>query len=364
MRRSDPPLTAAVVFSKEFDEASNVMKFGSHYLPTYVPDLDGPTPDLYQKIFAQIEELDRLGYDHIWVTEHHFAMYGGTLPHPPTFLAAVARSTQRIRLGVAINVLPLHNPIEVAESYAMLDVISNGRLDFGVGKGSEPHEYKKFGVDQREAAGRMIEGVEVMRQAWSDKPVNFKGQFFAYENVPVYPKPVQRPHPEIWVGCARSEDSFRWAGENGFHLMTLPYLYRDPKALPSFVKLYRDGLVRSGRSTATQILGKFHIYVSSSLDQALAEAEPYLAAYYDVHRAADPDRREVGLLIQRDSRTLLEQGFVVAGDPERVADTIRKWCGEVGLTTISGTFHFGGMPHAMALKNIRLFADKVMPKLN
>jgi alkanesulfonate monooxygenase SsuD/methylene tetrahydromethanopterin reductase-like flavin-dependent oxidoreductase (luciferase family) len=190
----------------------------------------------------------------------------------------------------------------------MVDVISNGRLEFGVGKGSEAHEYKKFGADQTEATGRMYEGVQVMLQAWSDKPVNFKGEFFNYENVPVYPKPVQRPHPNIWVGCARSEDSFRWAGENGFHLMTLPYLYRDPKALPGFIKSYRDGLARVGHSRSTEILGKFHIYVSSSLDRALEEAEPYLTGYYDVHRAADPNRKELGLMIQRDSKTLLEQG--------------------------------------------------------
>jgi alkanesulfonate monooxygenase SsuD/methylene tetrahydromethanopterin reductase-like flavin-dependent oxidoreductase (luciferase family) len=339
------------------------IKFGSHYLPTYIPDLDGPMPEFYQKMFAQMEEMDRLGYEHIWVTEHHFAMYGGTLPHPPTFMSAVARTTQRIRLGVAINVLPLHNPIDVAESYAMVDVISNGRLEFGVGKGSEAHEYRKFGVEQKESTGRMYEGIQVMRQAWSDKPVNFSGEFFNYQNVPVYPKPVQRPHPPIWAGCARSEDSFRWAGENGFHLMTLPYLYREAHMLPSFIKTYRDGLIKNGHDPMTrEILGKFHIYVSSSLDKAIEEAGPYITSYYDVHKAADPDRKELGLLTQRDTKTQLEQGFAIAGDPKRVADSIRKWSEEVGLTTISGTFYFGGMPQDMAMKNIRLFAEKVMPE--
>ncbi|HXG51577.1 MAG TPA: LLM class flavin-dependent oxidoreductase [candidate division Zixibacteria bacterium] len=339
------------------------MKFGAHYLPTYVPDLDGPVAEFYQRMFVQMEEMDRLGYDHIWVTEHHFATYGGTLPQPPVFLAAVARTTQRVRLGVAINVLPLHNPLEVAETYAMVDVISNGRLDFGVGKGSESHEYKKFGVSQQEATGRMTEGMEILRQAWSDKPVQFKGEFFHYEGVPVLPKPVQRPHPPIWVGCARSEESFRWAGENGFHLMTLPYLYRDPQTLPRFVRAYRDGLARAGHDfTATEVLGKFHIYVSSSLDRAVQEAGPYLENYVDVHRAADPQRRESGLLTVRDPRTQLSEGFVIAGDPERCIDTIEKWRSEVGLTAISGTFHFGGMPQEMALKNIRLFAERVMPE--
>jgi alkanesulfonate monooxygenase SsuD/methylene tetrahydromethanopterin reductase-like flavin-dependent oxidoreductase (luciferase family) len=340
------------------------MKFGAHYLPTYVPALDGPVPEYYRTMFTQMEEMDQLGYDHIWVTEHHFAYYGGTLPHPPTFMAAVARTTKQIRLGVAINVLPLHNPIEVAESYAMVDVISNGRLDFGVGKGSESHEYRKFGIDQQQATGRMYEGTEVILQAWSDKPVNFRGEFFKYDNVPVFPKPVQRPHPRFWVGCARSEDSFRWAGERNFHLMTLPYIYREPDVLPKFVKSYRQAQAEAGHDfTQTDVLGKFHIYVSGSLDQAIREAEPYLNNYFDVHAVADPDRKEQGLLTQRDARTQLAEGFVLAGDPQRVADTIRKWRDEVGLTTISGTFHFGGMPQELALNNIRLFAEKVMPEL-
>jgi alkanesulfonate monooxygenase SsuD/methylene tetrahydromethanopterin reductase-like flavin-dependent oxidoreductase (luciferase family) len=264
---------------------------------------------------------------------------------------------------VAINVLPLHNPIDVAESYAMVDVISNGRLEFGVGKGSEGHEYKKLGIDQKESTGRMYEGVQVMLQAWSDQPVNFAGEYFNYQNVPVYPKPAQRPHPPIWVGCARSEDSFRWAGENGFHLMTLPYLYREADTLPGFIKTYRNGLTKAGLDAGkTDILGKFHIYVSSSLDRAMEEAGPYITSYYDVHRAADPTRKELGLMTQRDTKTQLEQGFVLAGDPKRVAESIRKWSEKIGLTTISGTFYFGGMPQELAMKNIRLFADKVMPE--
>src|ERR1700756_4178691 len=178
-------MTACPEVSELMDR--NAMKFGAHYLPTYVPHLDGSVTEFYQRMFSQMEVMDRLGYDHIWVTEHHFAMYGGTLPHPPTFMSAIARTTQRIRLGVAINVLPLHNPLDAAESYAMVDVISNGRLDFGVGKGSEAHEYRKLGVSREESRGRMEEGREFIRLALSDKPVNFKGEFFNCENVPVVP---------------------------------------------------------------------------------------------------------------------------------------------------------------------------------
>jgi len=98
------------------------MRFGAHYLPTYVPELDGPPQELYRRMFEQMEALDRLGYDYAWVTEHHFHEYGGMIPDPATFLSAVACHTSRIRLGIAIVVLPLHNPLQVAESYAMVDV--------------------------------------------------------------------------------------------------------------------------------------------------------------------------------------------------------------------------------------------------
>jgi alkanesulfonate monooxygenase SsuD/methylene tetrahydromethanopterin reductase-like flavin-dependent oxidoreductase (luciferase family) len=340
------------------------MKFGAHYLPTYVPDLDGSVGEFYARMFAQIEELDRLGFDHAWITEHHFGEYGGTVPHPPTFIGAIARTTKRIRLGVAINVLPLHNPLDVAEAYAMADIISGGRLEFGVGKGSEPMEYQRLGVSQDEATVRMKEGMELILQAWSDRPVNFHGRCYSYENMRVLPKPAQRPHPPVWVGCARSEDSFQWAGEKGFHLMTLPYLYKSGDILPRLVKIYRESLAAAGRDAAAHdVLGKFHIYVSTSFERAVEEATPYLENYFNVHAAHDPDRQVVGQLALRDVRTQLAGGFAIAGDPERCIDAILKWRDEVGLTAISGTFHFGGLPQELALKNIRLFADKVMPRL-
>ncbi|HWP56680.1 MAG TPA: LLM class flavin-dependent oxidoreductase [Candidatus Acidoferrales bacterium] len=338
------------------------MKFGAHYLPTYVPALDGSVAEFYGEMFQQIEELDRLGFDHVWVTEHHFGHYGGTLPQPPVFLSAIARTTRRIRLGVAVSVLPLNQPIQVAESYAMVDVISGGRLEFGLGKGSELIEYRRLGARPEEATARMKEATEIILQAWSEQPVNFCGEIFQYQDLHVLPKPMQRPHPPIWVGCARSEDSFRWAGENGFNLMTLPYLYKEPDLLPAFVSSYRAALARTGRDAGqVQILGKFHVYVAQSLGQALAEAAPYLANYQKVHAAADPDRKERGFLIVRDPETQLARGFVIAGDPKRCIDTIQRWQEQIGLTTISGTFHFGGMPQELALKNIRLFAERVMP---
>jgi alkanesulfonate monooxygenase SsuD/methylene tetrahydromethanopterin reductase-like flavin-dependent oxidoreductase (luciferase family) len=336
------------------------MKFGSHTLPTYSPELDGPVPDYYQRLFEQITEFEKLGFDQAWVTEHHFGGYGGILPHPPTFLSAVACKTTRIRLGVAVAVLPLHDPLDLAESYAMADIVSQGRLDFGVGKGSEPVEYRKFGASQAQATQRFQESTEVIRRAWSDEPVNFHGEYYHYENVNVLPKPVQRPHPRIWVAATRSEDTFRYAGKNGYDLMTVPFVHPSTDALRDLVKLYRDELSRAGHDfVAREVLGKFHIYVSDSFERGMREAAPFMKNYSDIHAAVDPGRK----LTNHDIGSDMVRGFIIVGDPERCSDTIRRWHKEAGVTTISGTFQFGGMPQAMALKNMRLFAERVMPAL-
>src|SRR5262249_60908461 len=111
---------------------------------------------------------------------------------------------------------------------------------------------------REEGTQRMIEGAEIRRQAWSDEPVNFHGEFFNYDDVRGSPKPVQRPHPPIWVGATRTEETFRWAGKNGFNLMTIPFVHPTIKALHDLVETYREALGRAGHDLATrQILGKF-----------------------------------------------------------------------------------------------------------
>jgi natural product biosynthesis luciferase-like monooxygenase protein len=339
------------------------MRFGAHYLNTYVPELDGSPAELYRHLFAQIDELDALGYDDVWVTEHHFDEYGGLISDPPVFLAAAARTTRHIHFGIAVSVLPLHNPIQVAESYAMVDVVSNGRLEFGVGRGSTSGEFASFGIPQDDSAPRMKEATEIIRQAWSGDPVEFHGDVFTYDGVRVLPRPVQQPHPPIWVGASRSDDTFRWAGHHGYHVMTLPYMY-EPDVLHHWLGIYRDALVEAGHDPAArEVLGKFHIYVADSLEQARDEAIPYLRRYRDIANARNNTRSDKALPndYADEFDDQVRRGNLIAGDPQGCIDIINRWRDTLGLTTISGTFHFGGMPHDLALKNIRLFAEQVMP---
>jgi alkanesulfonate monooxygenase SsuD/methylene tetrahydromethanopterin reductase-like flavin-dependent oxidoreductase (luciferase family) len=332
------------------------MRFGAHYLVTYVPELDGPTEVLYQHLFEQLELLDSLGFDDAWVTEHHFAEYGGTISHPPTFLAAAARTTQRIHLGVAISVVPMHNPLQLAESYAMVDVVSNGRLEFGIGRGNAPHEFSGMGVRSDDSVPRIREATQVIQQAWSGEPVNFHGEIFDYEDVRVFPPPVQRPHPPIWVAASRSDDSYRWAGWNGFNLMVLPHAF-DPAVLQEHLGMYRDALIERGHDPAQrEILGKFHVYIAERDADARRDAATYLANYSASNRG-NPSRRPATATDGYNA----ERQQLIAGEPERCADLIHEWCERAGLTAFSATLFFGGMPQELALNNIRLFAERVIP---
>jgi len=343
----------------------NAIKFGAHYSLPYLHHFEGAAAQTYQGLLSQTEELDRLGYDHVWVTKNPLPPCGGTLPELPTLMAAIARTTKKIRLGVVLDNMWVKNPIETAKCYAVVDVMSGGRLEFGVAASSKILDYDRGGVNQEESAGRIHEVAEILWQAWSNETVNFRGECFNYENVKIEPKPLQRPHAPIWVGCAEGEETFLWAGDKGFHLMTLPYLYREPRLLSGLVRTYRRALAAAGHDfTATEVLGRFRIYVSHGLRQALREAGPYLSNDFPTPGAVPWGSESREKLKTEDLNDQVARGFAIAGDPERCIDTIQRWREETGLTAFSFAFHFGGMPNEMAMTSIRLFAERIMPQLN
>ena len=334
------------------------MRFGAHYLPTYIPDLDGPVPDFYQRLFQQINLAESLGFHDAWITEHHFDEFGGIVPDPAGFLAAAAGHTSTIRLGIAVVVLPLRDPVQVAETYAMVDVASNGRLEFGVARGSTPQEFDSLHIAYAQSGPRLREGMEVIEQAWSGKPVTFHGQMYDIENVRVLPRPVQTPHPPVWVAASRSDDTYRWAGSKGYNLMVLPNA-AEPPALQQAVKTYREALKNAGHSKPTETLAKFLIYVAGSDATAREEASRFMANYWAVADRRNPTGPGRGG--ERSFDAQQTKGTIIAGDPSRCVDMIRFWVETLGLTAVSGSFHFGGMPQEQAYGNLRLFAEKVMP---
>ena len=176
------------------------MKFGYYILNTYVPDLDGESSELYAHWLEQIDAAEDLGFDSLWVTEHHFRYFGGMLPNPQLLLAAAAQRTKRMRLGAAVTILPMHHPIRIAEDFAMVDLLSNGRLNFGAGRGMHPLEYTVFDADFKTAQSRLPEALDIIVRAWTGGEFEWNGKHYRYPKLAVYPKPAQKPHPPVILG--------------------------------------------------------------------------------------------------------------------------------------------------------------------
>src|SRR5205823_2225159 len=156
--------------------------------------------DIIRNELTQVEWSEELGFDEVWFTEHHFIDYGLSVD-PATLLSAAASRTRRIRVGLAAAILPFHHPLRLAEQMALVDIIADGRLDVGVGRGNRPAEFAGYRVPQEESRDRFDETVEVMRRAWTEERFSFHGRFFDFDDVRVIPKPVQRPHPPLYQVC-------------------------------------------------------------------------------------------------------------------------------------------------------------------
>ena len=166
---------------------------------------------------ALMRAAEGLGFDSVWPAEHHFSEYG-YCASPALSLAAIASQTHTLRLGTGVVVLPLNHPLRVAEDFAMLDLMSDGRVDLGVGRGYQPTEFRGYSIDVQHTRQMFDEGIQVLKQAWTQEKVNFQGTYYQCTDVPVRPKPLQKPHPPIWMACL-SPETFHLAGRYGFHLL-------------------------------------------------------------------------------------------------------------------------------------------------
>jgi alkanesulfonate monooxygenase SsuD/methylene tetrahydromethanopterin reductase-like flavin-dependent oxidoreductase (luciferase family) len=181
------------------------MRFGILSLLSYVPELDGAPAVVLGRVLYDAACAEQLGYDSYWLTEHHFEHFGGLLSAPAVVLGSLAQRTQRLRLGIAVSLLPLHHPLRLAEEWATVDVLSGGRLELGIGKGFSAWEYTHFGVRFADAAERFNEALDVMLAAWRPGRFDYVGKNYQFHDLQVLPKPVQRPHPPLGRRpCARA----------------------------------------------------------------------------------------------------------------------------------------------------------------
>src|SRR3989442_2289044 len=175
---------------------------------------------VYADALEEARLADELGFDAVWLAEHHFSTYG-ICPSLAVLAAAIARETRRVRIGTSVVVAPFAHPLRIAEEWAMVDILSGGRLEFGIGRGYQPKELRGLGVSMEKTRERFDEAVEVIRRAWTEERVTFEGEFYTVRDVRVLPKPIQQPHPPFWT-AAVSPDTFVLAARMKLKILTAP----------------------------------------------------------------------------------------------------------------------------------------------
>ena len=224
------------------------MKFGLFIIGDSDPELGHDLKGYYERMLEQVRRGESLGYECFWFGEHHFDFHG-VIPSPTVLMSAAATCTDTIRLGVAVALLPYRDPVLTAEEYAMIDVLSGGRLDFGVGRGTPP-ELVGFGVKE-DNRDRLVESLEVVEMAWREGRVSYQGQFHHIDDVSLNVLPVQRPLPPVYF-AALSQGSYQVAGEKGYPIMGIPFAScKDMAEVKRKVAFYKETLSPGPATTPT-----------------------------------------------------------------------------------------------------------------
>jgi alkanesulfonate monooxygenase SsuD/methylene tetrahydromethanopterin reductase-like flavin-dependent oxidoreductase (luciferase family) len=327
------------------------MKFGLFAVADHYPgELPRTVARFYDELLEQVEAADALGFDSFWVAEHHFHEYGA-IPRPPVWMAAAAQRTRRIRLGAGVVVLPFDNPLRTAEDYAMVDILSSGRLNLGVGSGYLGHEYAGFNVDAAEKRARFDEALDVLRRAWSGERFSYAGTYHRVTDVRLNVTPVQRPHPPIWVAVLRNEAA-PLVGARGLPVMMIPYAATEQiEELGDTVGAFRTAFVGAGGriEDATVPFG-LHTYCAEDAAQAHADARPAMDRYVRTRLYAK----------QRPFERLVERDLVAFGGPDDLTRIARRY-ERLGLTHFLAIMNFGGLDHARVLRSMERMATHVLP---
>jgi natural product biosynthesis luciferase-like monooxygenase protein len=349
------------------------MKFGMLHL--FENPVGKSEHDLVHEQLTLMRAAEDYGFDSVWPAEHHFSEYG-YCASPAVTLAALALETKRLRLGTGVVVLPLNHPLRVAEDYAMLDLMSNGRVDLGVGRGYQPSEFSRYGVDLSRTREMFHEAVQIIQQAWTQETVTFHGTHYRFDAVPVRPKPLQRPHPPIWMACL-SPETFELAGRYGFNLLFGTVFGLPPDKAKELQVSYRRGLVAGGHDPAGRRRASLMmVYVADSVEQARAEfADPVIWYYRTIAKYVAPPKGEApvrsyemyaktrDLAATASLEDLFARKAVICGDPDSVVEELTKAQAVYGFTDLLCWTRLGGLDHRKVLRSMDLMSTKVFPHL-
>lgn len=345
----------------------------------------------YREHFEAWELLEQLGYDGVAFNEHHTSPYG--LMNSPNLIAAVAaQRTQRLRLLIYGNLLPLHQPLRLAEELAMLDCLSDGRIICGLARGI-PREYRVYQVPPSESRARFEEAWEIIRGLWTDEVFSFNGQFWNYHDIALWPRPVQQPYPLTWMPVTSSAESIEWAAQHNIPIT--PGLGRFPRIVTEDIcRYYAQQLVHSGHTfTPDHLILQEDVYIADNKERAVTENGPYALYYYQTllthgNTIDDTEKTHLQYRAERshdymrpESRALVANvrerwGAMTLADlrqraldlpwgpADAVQDHLIRMADRFGGSNLLISFNRGAMPQDQFLRQIEWFGRAVLPALH
>ena len=332
--------------------------------------LQSPTAKSHQEIFSRGTDLaktaDKLGFESVWCAEHHFSTYG-YLSRPLMFASHLATQTEKIRVGSAVVVLPLHHPLIVAEEIATADLLSNGRLDIGLGRGYQVYEFERLGMKLEESRERFEEAVDILLLAFKGEPFSFNGKHFKFGETSIFPTPVQKPRPPIWV-VGQSEESIVATAKRGFNLVSGGFGV-SLERLKEFRKSFDDLLVGADQKENIRVSTQRAVYVTNDeselpeiIEQARWNMRVTLSLRQGLERVEKGHAQAIPFDNEPSDEELIDRYFVM-GTPATCIEKLSEIRDVMGLDHFNANFWFGDLEHKQVLRSMELFAKEVMPAL-
>jgi alkanesulfonate monooxygenase SsuD/methylene tetrahydromethanopterin reductase-like flavin-dependent oxidoreductase (luciferase family) len=347
---------------------------------------DAGDEQAFNDAFTLADAAESLGWDEVWLAERHFASRerlesGGTTGGVPSFASAplilasaLAARTERVRIGIAVSVLPLSHPVRLAEEVATLDLISRGRLDFGVGRSGFATSYKGYSIPYEESRQRFHECLDILLAAWTQDTFSYEGEHYTFDDVSLVPKPYQKPHPPVRI-AATTTDTFPQVGQMGYPIF-VGLRGTDVPETARHVQIYQEAWQRAGHPGKGDIYLRIPVYVAETAEQAYEEprestlqsyrrlADSYARSAADAGTTTSEERAQRGDRLAHAGYDELLKNRLAYGTPDAVSERLREIRDELGLSGFIVEPNVGGsIPRECVYRSVRLFAEEVAPSL-
>jgi alkanesulfonate monooxygenase SsuD/methylene tetrahydromethanopterin reductase-like flavin-dependent oxidoreductase (luciferase family) len=338
------------------------MQFG---IFDHVDRADRPLAQQLDERINYIVEAEALGFYCYHVAEHHASPIN-MVPVPGLFLAAAARATKRIHLGPLVYLLTLYSPLRLIEEVALLDHLSHGRFEFGVGRGVSPFELNYHNVSYEDSRAIFQDALAAVLEGLTHERLTYHGKYFNYDDVPMELRSLQQPHPAVWY-AASNADSSRWAGENGYHFATLGSV----KTALTNITGFKEGLAKakSISNPKPEFAGGVaigvhrQIFVAETDEEAKRRGEPFREQHHTSLTKLRRENKEYPGFTRSTPESFedaMKQRNIIYGSPKTVREEVARQVDELGINYFIGSFMFGNMKPEDASRSLRLFANEVM----